>query len=49
MSDPRLKEKVAEESQLDIKKSPEYRKFRKMLKQVIKAPPLRKPKVIHER
>ena len=42
MSDPRLKEKVEDESQQDIKKTPEYRKFRKLLKQVIKAPPMRK-------
>ena len=44
MSDPRLKDKVAEESQHDIKKTPEYRKFRKLLKQVIKAPPMPKRK-----
>jgi hypothetical protein len=41
MSDPRVKEKVEDESQRDIKRTPEYRKFRKLLKQVIKAPPMR--------
>jgi hypothetical protein len=40
--DPKPKEKVGEESQRDIKRTPEYRKFRKLLKQVIKAPPMRK-------
>jgi hypothetical protein len=44
MSDPKPKDKAEEESQQDIKKTPEYRRFRKLLKQVIKAPPLRKPK-----
>jgi len=44
MSDPKPRDKVEEESQRNIKKTPEYRKFRKMLKQVIKAPPLRKHK-----
>jgi hypothetical protein len=42
MSDPKPKEKVEEESQRDIKRTPEYRKFRKLLKKVIKAPPMRK-------
>ena len=40
MSDPKPKDKVEDENQHDIKKTPEYRKFRKLLKQVIKAPPL---------
>jgi hypothetical protein len=44
MSDPKLKEKVVEESQQDIKKTREYRQFRKLLKQVIKAPPMPKRK-----
>jgi hypothetical protein len=44
MSDPKPKDKAEEESQHDIKKTPQYRKFRKLLKQVIKAPPMpRKP------
>jgi len=47
MSDPKLKEKVEVESQHDIKKTPEYRKFRKLLKQVIKAPPMRKKLEVH--
>jgi len=38
--DPKPKEKVEDEQ--DIKKTKEYRNFRKMLKQVIKAPPMRK-------
>jgi hypothetical protein len=42
MSDPKPKDKVEEESQGDIKRTPEYRKFRKLLKQVIKAPPMPK-------
>jgi hypothetical protein len=40
MSDPKPKEKAEEESQHDIKATPEYRKFRKLLKKVIKAPPM---------
>ncbi len=44
MSDPKPKDKVEDESQQDIKKTPQYRKFRKLLKQVIKAPPLRRGK-----
>jgi hypothetical protein len=46
MSDPHEKEKV-EEKPKEFKKTPEYRKFRKLLKQVIKAPPMRKHKPIH--
>ncbi len=42
-ANPKPNEKVEEESKLDIKKTPEYRKFRKFLKTVIKAPPMRKP------
>jgi hypothetical protein len=34
--------KIEDESQQDIKRTPEYRKFRKLHKQVIKAPPMRK-------
>ena len=44
MSDPKPRDKVEDESQRDIKKTPEYRKFRKLLKQVIKAPPMPKRK-----
>jgi hypothetical protein len=44
MSDPNRKDKAEEKKQPDIKKTPEYRKFRKLLKAVIKAPPLRKIK-----
>jgi hypothetical protein len=32
--------KIEEESKLDIKRTPEFRKFRKLLKPVIKAPPM---------
>jgi hypothetical protein len=38
--DPKPSVKAEEESKLDIKRTPEYRKFRKLLKQVIKAPPM---------
>jgi hypothetical protein len=38
--DPKPKDKVEDENQRDIKRTPEYRKFRKLLKQVIKAPPM---------
>jgi hypothetical protein len=40
MSDPNPRDKVEDKSQRDIKKTPEYRKFQKLLKQVIKAPPM---------
>jgi hypothetical protein len=43
MSDPNQKNK-AEESR-DIKKTPEYRQFRKLLKQVVKAPSMRRTKL----
>lgn len=42
--DPKPKDKVEDESQQDIKKTREYRNFRKLLKQVIKAPPMPKRK-----
>ena len=45
MSDPQHKDKVEEEKQPDIKKTPEYRKFKRLLKTVMKAPPMRKTKV----
>lgn len=38
--DPKPQEKVEEESRVEIKKTPEYRKFRKLLKQIIKSPPM---------
>jgi hypothetical protein len=49
MSNPNQKDKVEEEESQDIKKTPEYRRFRKMLKQVVKAPPLRKSKIPESR
>jgi hypothetical protein len=42
MSDPQHKDKVEQEKQPDIKKTPEYRKFKKLLKQVITSPPLKR-------
>lgn len=41
MPDPQHKDKV-EEKEIDFKKTKEYRNFRKLLKVVIKAPPMRK-------
>jgi len=41
MSDPKPKDRAGEEKQ-DIKKTREYRRFKKLLKQVIKAPPMPK-------
>jgi hypothetical protein len=46
--DPKPKEKGEEESQRDIKTTPEYRKFRRLLKMVIKAPPMKKSPHKHE-
>lgn len=43
MSDPKPKDKVEGESQQDIKKTREYRNFRKLLKRVVKAPPMKLP------
>jgi hypothetical protein len=48
MSDPQHKDKVEEEKPKDIKRTPEYRKFRKLLKTVIKAPPLPRRKAPSE-
>jgi hypothetical protein len=42
MSDPKPKDKAEEER--DIKTTKEYRRFRKLFKQVVKAPPMRKPR-----
>ncbi len=46
MPEPERKDKAEDESQRDIKATPEYRKFRKLLKQVIKAPPMRNKKEV---
>lgn len=43
MADPEHKDKGTEDTQ-DIKKTPEYRRFKKLLKQVVKAPPMRQQK-----
>lgn len=45
--DPRPKDKAEEESQRPPK-PPGYRKFEKMLKQVVKAPPMRKAALSRE-
>jgi hypothetical protein len=42
MAEQQQNDKVEEEKKPDIKKTPGYRRFRKLLKQVIKAPPLRR-------
>jgi len=47
MSDPHQKDKAEEETPRDIKRTPEYRKLRKLLKQVIKAPPMPRRKTLH--
>jgi hypothetical protein len=44
MSAPNHKDKVEEEKQSDIKKTREYRAFKKLLRQVVKAPPMQRPK-----
>ena len=43
MAEQKHNDKVEEEKR-DIKKTREYRKFRKLLKQVVKAPPMPKRK-----
>jgi hypothetical protein len=42
MAEQKQNEKVEEEKKPGFKKTAEYRRFRKLLKQVIKAPPLRR-------
>ena len=42
MSDPKPKDKVEEHEKEKLKKPPGYRKFEKLLKQVVKAPPMHK-------
>lgn len=44
MEDPKPKDKVEAESPPDVKKTREYREFRKLLKRVVKAPPMRRNK-----
>ncbi len=46
MSDPKLKEKVEAEKPPKRKLPPGWRNFQKVLKQVIKAPPLRRGQAI---
>jgi hypothetical protein len=45
MADQKQNDK-AEEEKPDIKKTREYRNFRKLLKQVVKAPPMPKRKEV---
>jgi hypothetical protein len=40
MLGPQHKGKAEEEKPREFKKTPEYRRFKKLLKQVIKAPPM---------
>jgi len=40
--------KAEEEKKPEFKKSREYKRFKKLLKQAIKAPPMRKVKAEHE-
>ena len=42
MSDPKPKDKAEEERKSKIPKPPGWRNFQKVLKQVIKSPPMRK-------
>jgi len=42
MAEPNNSDKAEEEKKTEFKKSPEYRRFKKLLKQVIKAPPMPK-------
>ena len=43
MSDPKPNDKAEEESQQDIKKTWDIESSEKLLKQVVKAPPMRRP------
>jgi len=47
MSDPKPKEKVEEERKSPAKKPPGWRNFQKVLKQVMKSPPLQKSDAQH--
>jgi hypothetical protein len=44
MAEQKQNDKAEEERKSDIKKTPEYRRFKKLLRQVIKAPPMPKRK-----
>jgi len=46
--DQKPKEKVEEESPTKRKLPPGWRNFQKVLKQVVKAPPMRKPRISAE-
>ena len=48
MSDPKPNGKAEEEKPAKRKKPPGWRNFQKVLKQVIKAPPLKKSKSLDE-
>ena len=40
--DPKRNEKIEEENNPDIKKTPEYRKFKALIRKVVKSPPMPK-------
>jgi hypothetical protein len=42
MAEQKQSDKAEEEKKPEFKKTTEYRRFRKLLKQVVKAPPLRR-------
>jgi hypothetical protein len=46
MAEQEPKDKAEAEKKPDFKKTAEYRRFKKLLKQVVKAPPMRKNKTI---
>lgn len=46
MSDPKPKDKAGEEKH--ITQTPEYRRFKKMLKKVVKAPPMKRSQSSHK-
>jgi hypothetical protein len=48
MAEPNEKDKAVEEKP-DITKTTEYRRFKRLLKQVIKAPPMRKERKVTSR
>ena len=45
MAEHEPKDKAEEEKEPKFKKTPQYRKFKKLLRQVVKAPPIRKVKL----
>jgi chromatin segregation and condensation protein Rec8/ScpA/Scc1 (kleisin family) len=45
MAEREQKDKAEEEKTTDFKKTTEYRRFKKLLKRVVKAPPFRRNKI----